>query len=40
MLVSETSVAAFPLTRCRVPDKRTRVPGVAHPCPTVLVIDL
>ena len=44
MLVSETSVAAFPLTRfsnlARVPEKRVRVPssprvpGVAHhPCP-------
>ena len=43
MLVSETSAAAFPLTRfrglARVPEKQARVPssarvpGVAHPCP-------
>ena len=39
MLVNEASAAAaFPLTRfrglTRVPEKRARVPGVAHPCPS------
>ena len=37
MLFSETSTAASPLARfrglARVPEKPTRVPGVAHPCP-------
>ena len=35
MLVRKTSTATLPLTRfrglARVPEKRARVPGVAHP---------
>ena len=39
MLVSETSAAALPLTcirgLARVPEKRARVPSVAHPWPNM-----